>query len=291
MARWPATRRARVLARLALYGTALLAGLPLAFSEVLVRPLRQPVSPPPPGVEEERIVASGLKLRTWTWPAGPDRAAVIVVHGVGDSLESFAEYASVLAQRGHTVLLLDLRGHGGSEGRHTTLGALEREDVRAAMAHLRARGRARGGLVLMGFSLGTSAVLHAAVSEPDVRAVVLEAPFDSYRGTVAHHAWLYYRIPRWLPLLPLTVAIAEWRGGFDADTVDLVAAAGRTAAPLLVIVDGADPRMPEAVGRRVYDAHRGPKSLWVAPGAEHVGAILHREYWPHVLGFLEAHGL
>jgi uncharacterized protein len=291
MVRWPTTRRGRLLARAAFYGTAVLVGLPLAFSQALVRPLRQPARSPPPGVEEERIVAGGLRLRTWTWPGRADRAAVVVVHGVGDSLEGFTEHAAALGRRGHTVLLLDLRGHGASEGRHTTLGALEREDVRAAAAHLRARGRADCGLILMGFSMGTSAVLSAAAEEADTRAIVLEAPFDSYRETVAHHAWLYYRIPRWVPLVPITIAIAEWRAGFDADDVDLVATARRTRAPLLVIVDGADPRMPEAVGRRVYDAHPGPKQLWVAPQADHVGAVFHPEYWPRVLGFLGEYGL
>jgi uncharacterized protein len=291
MLRWPTTRRGRLLARAAFYGTAVLVGLPLAFSQALVRPLRQPAGQPPTGFEEERVVAGGLKLRTWTRPGRTDRAAVVVVHGVGDSLEGFTEYAAVLGRRGHTVLLLDLRGHGASEGRHTTLGALEREDVRAAAAHLRARGRAECGLVLMGFSMGSAAVLSAAAEDPDTRAVVLEAPFDSYRETVAHHAWLYYRIPRWVPLVPLTIAVAEWRAGFDADDVDLVATARRTTAPLLVIVDGADPRMPEAVGRRVYEAHPGPKQLWVAPQADHVGAVLHRDYWPRVLAFLDEYGL
>jgi pimeloyl-ACP methyl ester carboxylesterase len=94
-----------------------------------------------------------------------------------------------------------------------------------------------------------------------------------------------------MPILPITVALAEWQAGFDADDVDAVAAAAELRAPLLAIVDGADPRMPEAVVRRVFDAHPGPKTLWVAPGASHVGAVLHEEYWPRVLGFLEQHGL
>jgi hypothetical protein len=43
--------------------------------------------------------------------------------------------------------------------------------------------------------------------------------------------------------------------------------------------------------RRVYDAHRGPKAFWLAPGAEHCGASARPEYWPTVLAFLEAQGL
>jgi hypothetical protein len=43
--------------------------------------------------------------------------------------------------------------------------------------------------------------------------------------------------------------------------------------------------------RRVYEAHPGPKQLWVAPGVDHVGAILLPEYWPRVLDFLAGCGV
>lgn len=283
--------RRRVLPRLLLYGSAVFLGLPLAFSSVLLRPVRQAAGPAPAGFEPLPLRVDGLALRALVRPGGGSRAAVLVVHGLGDSLDSFVGKALHLGQRGHTVALLDLRGHGGSEGDTCTLGALEQRDVAAALDALRQRGLAPRGTILMGHSMGASAAVLAAAGRGDVRAVVAEAPFDSYRETVAHHAWLLYRVPRWLPLVPVTVALAEWRGGFDADDADVVAAARRLRAPLLAIVDGADPRMPEAVVRRVVAAHPGPAELWVAPGAPHVGAELSPQYWPTVLGFLERHGL
>lgn len=285
------TRRARAAARVALYSVAILLGVPLAFSQIMIGSIRQPAHPPPPGYEEGRVVSEGLRLRTWTLRGRPDRAAVVVGHGVGDTLESFTDFASRLNARGHTVLLLDFRGHGGSEGSYTTLGGREREDVRAAAQSLRDRGLAQSGLVFMGFSMGAVAVLRAAVDQPDVKAVVVEAPYDTYRDNVAHHAWLFYKLPRWVPVIPTAIAIAGWRADFDPDDVDAVAAARRLRAPLLAIVDGADDRMPETVVRRILDAHPGPKRLWVAPGAVHVGASLDPGYWPVVLGFLEENGL
>jgi pimeloyl-ACP methyl ester carboxylesterase len=120
---------------------------------------------------------------------------------------------------------------------------------------------------------------------------VVEAPYDTYRHNVAHHAWLLYKIPRWVPIIPIAIAIAGWRADFDPDDVDAVAAARRLRAPLLAIVDGADDRMPEPVVRRILDAHPGPKRLWVAPDAGHVGASLNAGYWPTVLGFLEENGV
>jgi hypothetical protein len=38
-------------------------------------------------------------------------------------------------------------------------------------------------------------------------------------------------------------------------------------------------------------AHGGPHRLWVAPGAPHVGASLHPDYWPVVTRFLAENGL
>jgi pimeloyl-ACP methyl ester carboxylesterase len=286
-----ATRRGRLRARLALYGAAISLGLPAAFSQVLIGTVRQPTSPAPPPYEEIALWSDGLRLRGWLIGGSGGRAAVVVAHGLGDSLESYEGLAATLHRRGHTVLLLDLRGHGGSEGSTTTLGGREREDVRAGLRALRERGRAGSGTVLFGVSMGAVAVLRAAAQETDVRAVVAEAPFDNYRTSIALHARLLYGLPSWFPLIPLSIKVAEWRAGFRADDVDAVAAARRVRAPLLVIVDGADPRMPEAVVRRVFDAHPGPKRLWVAPGAPHAGALFAPGYWAEVGSFLEASGL
>jgi len=284
-------RRSKLVGRLLFYSAAVLLGLPLALSQVLIGTYRQPVGQPPEGYEEFWISSAGLRLRAWLAEGNGDRAAAVVVHGLGDTLESYVGVAEGLNHRGHSVLLLDLRGHGGSEGKRTTLGGLERDDVRAGIHALGERGLAEKGVLLWGVSMGAVAVLRAAAEESDVRAVVAEAPFDTYRETVAHHARLLFGLPSWIPLLPMTIRIAEWRAGFDADDVDSVAAARRIEAPLLAIVDGADRRMPEPVVRRIVDAHRGPKTLWVAPEAPHAGALYAPGYWEQLLGFFEENGL
>ena len=286
------TRRSRVLARVLLYGGLLFVGLPFAFSQVMIGTHRRTVSARPvEGYEQIQLVSDGLRLRAWLGRGRVDRPAFVVAHGLGDDLESYLGHARPLRARGHTVLLVDLRGHGGSEGSFTTLGGLESHDVRAAMAHLREAGLARAGIGLMGASMGAVAVLLAAADQPDVRVVVVEAPYDTYRDSIRHHAKLLYHVPPWLPLIPLSIRFAEWRAGFSADAIDCVVAARRIRAPLLAIVDGADERMPEPVVRRVVDAHPGAHRLWVAPGATHVGAILDPGWRGVVIGFLEEQGL
>ena len=285
----PAARRHPVLARVIFYAAVLLIAVPAALAFSITRPFRGPVAPPPPGFAERSVASEGLRLRAWTRAGSPARPTVVIVHGVGDSLESFLDNATAFARRGHGVALLDTRGHGGSEGSVVTFGAREREDVRAVLEALRPG--APAGFVLVGHSMGAVAVLRAAADRADVRAVIAEAPYDTFAGTIAHHAWLFYRMPRWFPVVPLTTRFAGWRGGFDPAEVDAVRAASRCRGALLAIADGGDDRMPEGVVRRVFDAHPGPKTLWVAPGAPHVGAVLHPDYWPTVESFLRENGL
>ena len=214
------SRRVRTAGRVVFYSAVIFVAVPLAFSQVMIKTVRQPTHPAPPGFEEARIVSEGLRLRTWTLRGRPDKAAVVVGHGVGDSLESFTDLAARLNARGHTVLLLDFRGHGGSDDAYMTLGGREREDVRAAAQSLRDCGLAGSGLVFMGFSMGAVAVLRAAEDQPDVQAVIVEAPYDTYRNNIARHAWLLYKLPRWVPIIPIAIAFAGWRAGFDPDEVD-----------------------------------------------------------------------
>lgn len=280
-----------MLLRLLLYGGALFVGIPLAFSHVMTRAHRQAVSPPPPGFELVSLESQGLKLRAWLLRGDPSRSAFVIAHGLGDSLENYVQHASLLRSRGHSVLLVDLRGHGGSQGSRTALGGVEHADVRAGMSWLHAAGLGRQGLGLEGHSMGAVAVLLAAAGRDDVKAVIVEAPYDTYRRTIAHHARLLYHLPEWTPLVPIAIAFAERWAGFDADEVDAVAAAGRIQAPLLAIADGDDARMPEAVVRRIYDSHPGPKRLWVAPGVDHVGAFQLPAYAQRVLSFLDENGV
>jgi pimeloyl-ACP methyl ester carboxylesterase len=286
------TPRQRLLLRIALYGGAFFVALPAVFTFMLTRPYRAPISAdPPPRYREVWLSSDGLRLRAWLAPGEKSRPAVIIVHGLGDTLESYQEHAELFIERGHTVLLPDLRGHGGSEGHHTTFGGRESEDVRAAMRYLEAEGLAEEGFVLMGHSMGAVAVLLAAADRRDVRAVIAEAPYDTYRNTVVHHAKILFGLPSWFPLISLAIRGAEWRARFDADTVDAVAAASRIQAPLLAIVDGEDRRMPEPVVRRIADAHPGIHQVWIASGVDHVGAIYHPDWKDVVLEFLDEHDL
>lgn len=72
----------------------------------------------------------GVRLDGWfARPQAPTGNCVMVLHGIGDSRQGSAGYASLFLDQGYLVLLPDSRGHGTSGGSLVTYGLWEKYDV------------------------------------------------------------------------------------------------------------------------------------------------------------------
>lgn len=198
----PSWRRIRNIALLLLTALSLVLGfraarltplnwlwvLPLAYGAYVVwtsfwfaHPLRMrnwfpkgPVFASP--VHEKALFKSrdGLTLFGWYIP-GRNRAAVILVHGLGGSGLALSVYAAPLVSAGYSVLLMDLRAHGSSDGDTSTYGVLEAHDVAGAVDYLLAQGNVDPDKIgVFGISLGAQAAFRGALYTPAIRALVLE---------------------------------------------------------------------------------------------------------------------
>ncbi|HXV43516.1 MAG TPA: alpha/beta hydrolase, partial [Anaerolineae bacterium] len=85
-----------------------------------------------PHQEITLTTGDGLKLSAWYVP-GSKSAAIIIVHGIHANRAYMIPQAVILTQAGYQLLLLDLRGHGLSEGDMVTYGGWEALDVAAAV--------------------------------------------------------------------------------------------------------------------------------------------------------------
>ena len=125
------------------------------------------------------VLSNGLRISGWY--ARPDtlhRGTVIMFHGVGSQKSDLLYEASAFRSLGLRVLMIDLRGHGRSEGNRTTLGVKEAEEVKLAWDLVSAKGEKN--IYLYGVSMGAVAVSRAIWKygmEP--AAVILEMPFAS----------------------------------------------------------------------------------------------------------------
>ena len=218
----------------------------------------------------------GALLRGWkVRPANPNGAWVLVLHGVADNRMGVLEQALILLRAGYGVTMMDARAHGESEGPVATYGWLERNDSRTVVDAL-VTAEHPAHIFALGESMGAGIALQAAGADARIEAVVAEAPFASLREASYDYAGLQK-----YPLLGKTIfAPGAWmmlhRGqslaGFPAANVSPELAVASRAFPVLLICDTADTTLPCRHAEMIYRAARGPKSLWVVPGAFHTAA-------------------
>jgi pimeloyl-ACP methyl ester carboxylesterase len=83
---------------------------------------------------------------------------------------------------------------------------------------------------------------------------------------------------------------AESLAGLPASEVSPEKAVAARAFPVLLICDANDVALPCRHTQRIYDAARGPKQLWVVPGAYHTAALGREpvEFRRRVLAFYDS---
>jgi hypothetical protein len=208
----------------------------------------------------------GLTLHGWFLPAqGAPRGTVVHFHGNAANVSGHVGLVEWLPRAGYHVLMFDYRGYGKSPGRVTRAGTIL--DGHAALDYALARPETHGLPVFFyGQSLGGAVAVVVAAERPEVRAVVAESPFSSYRGVAALHA---RRLVRWGWLARLLARISISAG------LDPLDAVGRLAPrPLLVIAAGQDEICFPEQARELYDAAAEPKEYWLVPGADHLSISL-----------------
>lgn len=230
----------------------------------------------------------GVLLRGWkVTPPNPNGSWVLLFHGVADNRVGVIGQSEFLLRAGYSVVMMDARGHGASEGPIATYGWLERNDTRAIADALLGSIARRCTIDLpcppprhifaLGESMGAGIALQSAAADPRIEAVVAEASFANLREASYDYAGL-----RKSPLLGKTLfAPGTWtllyRGekltGLPVAEVSPVKAVASRAFPVLLICDEKDEALPCRHSEMIYAAARGPKELWIVPRAFHTAAL------------------
>ena len=125
------------------------------------------------GPDDRFVDLEGLHLRYREYGmAGPGRPELLLIHGFGNSLQSFRELAPRLADCCH-VVAIDMPGYGLSDkpADHDYHNGPQAAVLVRAAAHLGLR-----HVVYVGHSLGGAVALHAAVQDPSAAGLVLLNP-------------------------------------------------------------------------------------------------------------------
>lgn len=157
------------------------------------------------GVEEVRFpAADGVMLAGWLVPGRPDGRAIVLCHDLGGSKASVINLATPLHRDGFTVLALDFRAHGASEGDGSSLGAAEKRDVIGAVDYLATRARIdKQDVGLYGVGMGAFAAVLAARDRPALRVLVLDGLYPDVEYALSRRVFESWRFgTRHLGFLP-----------------------------------------------------------------------------------------
>lgn len=218
----------------------------------------------------------------------------VLVHGFSDSARGLTYLSQDYYNCGFSVLTVDMRAHGESEGRLTGLGytATDGTDIALWLRYLHARFGEDIRIVLHGVSMGASAVIQSAYGVVAVqkdfeterkvlKLVTADCGFYRFSDQVEHQLALFLssgRIQRYLfkCIAGAASVLNFFTNGFffashnPGKTLSLYSE--DAGIPLLIFHGSADTLVPPAAARQLYEAARCPKKLVFIQDAPHIGS-------------------
>jgi uncharacterized protein len=231
------------------------------------------------GDDDTIVLSGGLRLAAHlAWPPQSSgrtsqQPGLVLCHGLpvgagsaGTAGHTFPQLADRIAtENSWACLSFCFRGAGTSEGEFSVDGWVE--DLRAAVAHLRAAGV--DNVWLAGFSTGGTMAIHVAAADADVRGVAtLAAPSDL--SAWSNDPSYLLDLTRQVGVISPTTEpdLAAWAA--EVEALDpLAGAAAIPPRPLFLAHGSADETVPLVDARALADAAQGQCELHVIPMAGH----------------------
>lgn len=204
----------------------------------------------------------GIKLHGWFLPAQNSEACLLLFHGNADNISIRLPMAKAWVNRSVSVLLLDYRGYGKSEGNiHSSSDLIK--DAKAGLDWLKnTKHYSPSHIVLYGESIGSVPAVELAGQEA-FKAVILEAPFTSLKDMAK---LLYGMAPDFI------------LKGFEMNNEEKIA---HLKCPVLILQGTEDEVVPPSMGQRLFQKAPEPKSFFGIKGGHHndLAEIAGEEYY------------
>jgi pimeloyl-ACP methyl ester carboxylesterase len=192
------------------------------------------------------------RVHGWWIPAADKGApALLYLHGSRWSLSNNLFRIARLRGMGFSVLAIDYRGFGRSDGELPSEAQVY-ADAQAAWEHLRRREPDPARRFVYGHSLGGAVAIDLATRNDDVAGLIVESTFTSMRDMAAAMGY---------GALPIGAVLTQ-----HFDSIEKI---GKLAAPILIVHGTSDRFVPAAMSERLYAAAPDPKRLLLVESAGH----------------------
>jgi len=212
----------------------------------------------------------GLTLTGKYYEYAPGAPIELMFHGYrGNAERDLCGGVQRCFALGRSVLLVDQRACGSSEGHVITFGIHESKDCHTWLEFMLERFGPDVKIILTGISMGAATVVTAA-GKPlpeNVIGILADCGYTSVRDIMHHVAGMLHLPPKlcW-PFLKLG---AKLFGGFDPEECSPVEALKKAKVPVIFFHGEEDSLVPCSMSRVCYEACASWKKLVIIPGAEH----------------------
>ncbi|MCC3414274.1 MULTISPECIES: alpha/beta fold hydrolase [unclassified Microcoleus] len=195
------------------------------------------------------------KIHGWWLPtANPQPLGTLLyLHGKGFNIGTNINQSYRFRELGFSVLLMDYRGYGRSQGSFPSEARIY-EDAETAYNYLvKQRQLSPSEIFLYGHSLGGAVAVELAVTHPKVAGLIVQSSFTSMLDMVERQSLMR--------LFPVRLLLTQ---KFDSlNKVKLL------RIPVLFAHGSADPLIPAAMSEKLYAAAGEPKQILLVPNAKH----------------------
>lgn len=203
-------------------------------------------------LDVKRSGAGAERVHGW-WMAAEksDAPALLYLHGSRRNISSSLFRIAGLRRMGFSVLAIDYRGFGRSDG---DLPSEEQtyEDAHAAWEELKRRVIDPRKRIIYGHSLGGAVAIDLAVRNPDAAGLIAESTLTSIRDMVAMSPYRF---------LPVGLILTQY--------YDSLSKVGQLRVPVLFVHGASDKWVPASMSERLYAAAPEPKKLLLVEDAGH----------------------
>ncbi|MBQ8345556.1 MAG: alpha/beta hydrolase [Clostridia bacterium] len=212
----------------------------------------------------------GLCLKGRFYEYAPGAPIELLLHGYRGSAErDLSGGVARCFALGHSVLIVDHRASGFSEGHIITFGAKESRDCEAWIQYILTHIDSNAKIILAGVSMGAATILITAAKElpKNVVGVLADCGYTSAEaiiGKVMRDMKLSDRL-----LLPFARLGARIYGGFRLADAAPIHAMQQCRLPVLFIHGDGDSFVPCDMSRQNFEACTAPKKLVIIPDAAH----------------------
>lgn len=213
----------------------------------------------------------GLKLHATYFPQGEEKKVVLCFHGyTSEGMKDYIALSGYYLKKGYSMLLVDERAHGESEGEYIGFGCLDRQDALCWLDWILERCGEDVEILMHGTSMGGATVLMASGLElpSQVKGIISDCGFTSPKEVFTHVLHSMYHLPAF-PAIPAADVLNKRLAGYGMDECNAAREVRKATIPILVIHGDADTFVPVSMCEEIYENIASPKKKLIVEGAAH----------------------